>query len=212
MKSEYINFGCGSHCPSEFTNFDGSFNLYMQRTPVVGIIVKKLTSTVFPSAACYGDIVKGLPVKENSVQGIFSSHVLEHLSLEELRTSLRNCHKYLKPGGIFRSVLPNLEESVNSYLSEKGKGNRSAAVNFMNYTFLGYEKRPSSIKDLIKWRLSGHHHFWMWDYEAIEIELYNAGFKNVYRSGYHESKDPYFNYVEMKGRFDYNALCVEAVK
>ena len=132
MKSEYINFGCGSHCPSEFTNFDGSFNLYMQRTPVVGIIVKKLTSTVFPSAACYGDIVKGLPVKENSVQGIFSSHVLEHLSLEELRTSLRNCHKYLKPGGIFRSVLPNLEESVNSYLSEKGKGNRSAAVNFMN--------------------------------------------------------------------------------
>jgi len=212
MKNEYINFGCGSHCPGEFTNFDGSFNLLMQRNPLLGFFVKKITSTVFPANAKYGDIVKGLPLKENSVKGIFSSHVLEHLSLEELRISLHNCYKYLQPGGTFRSVLPNLEESVHSYLSEKEKGNKSAAVDFMNYTFLGYEKRPSSIKDLIKWRLSGHHHFWMWDYEALEIELYNAGFKKVYRSSYHESADPYFNFVEMKGRFDYNALCVEAVK
>lgn len=212
MKNEYINFGCGIHCPDAFTNFDGSVNLLMQRNPLIGYLIKKTTTTLFPANALYGDIVKGLPLNENSVKGIFSSHVLEHLSLEELRISLKNCYKYLKPGGTFRSVLPNLEEAVNSYISEKKKGNKSAAVDFMNYTFLGYPKRPKSIMDLIKWRLSGHHHFWMWDYEALEIELYNAGFKKVYRSYYNESIDPYFKNVESKGRFDYNALCVEAIK
>lgn len=212
MKNEYVNFGCGAHCPEEFTNYDGSVNLLMQRKPLIGFFVKKMTDTVFPPNALYGNIAKGLPVGENSIKGIYSSHVLEHLSLEELRKSLRNSLKYLKPGGIFRSVLPNLEDCVQSYMAEKSSGNKLAALDFMNYTFLGYQKRPSGIIDLVKWHLSGYHHFWMWDYEALEIELYDAGFSKVYRSKYHESADPYFKYAEAKGRFDFNALCVEAIK
>jgi predicted SAM-dependent methyltransferase len=212
MKSLYVNFGCGTFCPQEFTNYDGSFNLRMQRNLLLGTFARKLSAVHFPANALYADIVKGLPVKENSLKGIFSSHVLEHLSLEEMRISLRNCYKYLQPGGIFRSVLPNLQEAIENYGREKSNGNKRAAYDFMNYTFLGYEKRPASVKDLVKWRLSGHHHFWMWDYESLEIELIDAGFSKVYRSKYNASEDPYFNYAESKGRFDYNALCFEAIK
>ncbi len=212
MKNEYVNFGCGTHCPEDFTNFDGSFNLKMQRMPLLGSVVKKVSGTKFPENAMYGDIIAGLPVKESSLKGIYSSHVLEHLALDDLRISLRNAHKYLKPGGRFRSVLPNLADCVRSYLAEKASGDNQAAVNFMNYTFLGYQQRPRGIKDLVKWRLSGYHHFWMWDYEALEKELYDAGFKKVSNSGFNTSEDEYFKLVEVKGRFDFNALCVEAIK
>jgi predicted SAM-dependent methyltransferase len=212
MKEQYVNFGCGVSCPPEFTNFDGSFNLRMQRSVIVGGLIKKMSSVRFPDNALYADIVKGLPVKNNSLKGIFSSHILEHLALNELRTSLRNCYDYLQPGGIFRAVLPNLEEAIQSYVKEKLAGNKEAAINFMSYTFLGYEKRPTSVMDLLKWRLSGHHHFWMWDFEALQLELMNAGFTTVYRSGFNKSIDAYFNHAEFPSRFDYNALCIEAIK
>ncbi len=212
MKSLYVNFGCGVSCPEEFTNYDGSFNLRMQRNVLIGKLVQKMSSTKFPANAHYANIAKGLPVKENSLKGIFSSHILEHLSLEEFRIAIRNCYQYLQPGGIFRSVLPNLEEAIDNYKREKSKGNKQAAFDFMNYTFLGYEKRPTSLKDIIKWRLSGHHHFWMWDFDSIQVELNNAGFSQVYKSQYHGSRDTYFNAAEATSRFDYNALCFEAIK
>ena len=212
MVTKYVNFGCGTVCPDEFTNYDGSFNLKMQRNSIVGHVTKKISGTKFPPNALYADIVSGLPVKENSLKGIFSSHVLEHLSLDELRITLNNCYRYLEPGGIFRAVLPNLEESIDSYKREKNKGNKRAAYDFMHYTFLGYKARPKSIKDVLKWRLSGHHHFWMWDFESLEVELLNTSFTKVYKSSFNQSADPYFNYAESPGRFDYNALCIEAIK
>lgn len=212
MKEQYVNFGCGGACVDEFLNYDGSFNLRMQRNMLVGGLVKKMAAVKFPALAIYGDIIKGLPVKPGSLKGIYSSHVLEHLALDELRKSIRNCYAYLQPGGIFRSVLPNMEEAARSYLRDKEAGNKRAAYDFMHYTFLGYEHRPTSLKDIIKWRLSGHHHFWMWDYEALEVELLDAGFSKVTRSAYHQSADSYFNHVEVEARYDYNALCFEAVK
>lgn len=212
MGNRYINFGCGTHCPSEFINYDGSFNLYMQRLPLIGTLVKNAVSVKFPSNAQYGDIVKGLPMEAGSADGLYSSHVLEHLPLEDLRKALRNCHRYLKPGGLFRSVLPNLEDCLRTYRDERAAGDPMAAHHFMQYTFLGYEMRPKGFVDLLKWHFSGYHHFWMWDYEAMEKELYDAGFSKVSRSGFNQSADPYFKHVEVAGRFDFNALCFEAVK
>lgn len=200
------------HCPPEFRNFDGSFNLRLQRVPVLGILVQKVSKVKFPVNAEYGDIVKGLPFKPGSISGIYSSHVLEHLALDELRICLQNSYRYLGKNGVFRAVLPNLQEAAENYLREKGRGNRNAASDFMRYTFLGYEKRPKGFWEILLWRLSGHHHFWMWDYESLEKELLDAGFSKVYKSAYSQSSDTQFCVAEQEGRFDYNALCIEAIK
>jgi predicted SAM-dependent methyltransferase len=64
-----------------------------------------------------GDILKGLPVADGSCQGIYRSHVLKHLALDEVGTTLRNAFRHLKPGGTFRTVLPDLERLARDYVT-----------------------------------------------------------------------------------------------
>ena len=63
-----------------------------------------------------------------SASAIYCSHVLEHMSLDEFRTTLRNVFSYLRPGGTFRLVLPDIEQLAKSYLADPDAG---ASVRFM---------------------------------------------------------------------------------
>lgn len=104
----YVHYGC-HHCASpEWLNFDASPTLRLERLPVVGRLVRK-NARRFPANVIYGDIVLGLPVSPDSCNGVYCSHVLEHLALEDCRRALLNTHRIMKRGGIFRMVLPDLE-------------------------------------------------------------------------------------------------------
>lgn len=209
MTKKYLQFGCGSSNPEGFLNFDSSFNLYLQRSIFRFVWRHKV---VYPANVIFGDIVKGLPVAPGSMKGVYSSHVIEHLSLNDCRIALRNSYSYLEKGGIFRCVLPNLEAEVNSYLRMKQNNDKEAASKFMRFTFLGYEDRPRSWRSLIRWHLATDRHFWMWDYDSLSSEILKAGFSEVKRSSYNKSADPFFNSAEDPSRFDFDALCIEAVK
>lgn len=45
--------------------------------------------------------------KVNSIDRLLIEHVLEHLSEEECRAGLAECHRYLKPGGLLRIAVPD---------------------------------------------------------------------------------------------------------
>lgn len=62
------------------------------------------------------DIRQGLPYAENSVDVVYHSHVLEHVSQEQAVFLLEECYRVLKPGGILRVVVPDLEQSCRLYL------------------------------------------------------------------------------------------------
>jgi hypothetical protein len=48
----------------------------------------------------------------------------------------------------------------------------------------------------------------MWDFESLCEELRKVGFKEIRRSSFNESIDPYFNQIENENRFLYDALCI----
>lgn len=206
----YVNFGCGLDVSDKFINYDSSPSLYLLRLPLIGPIIRKKLPP-FPKIARPGNIVKGLPVGNETLNGIYSSHVLEHLSYNDCIQALRNCYSYLKPGGVFRAVLPDFEGFVNNYIEAKRQGNYAAANEFLTYSSLGKENTFKSFFSFIKEYFSGANHLWMWDFESLSHELGKVGFKDITRSYYHQSRDPYFNHVEVEIRFDY-ALCIEAVK
>jgi hypothetical protein len=104
------------HAPKGWRNFDASPTLRLQRFPLIGGLFRRDPNPAFPANVEYGDIVQGLPIPDNSCTGLYCSHVLEHLSLSDFRLALRNSHRLLFDGGIFRFVVPDLEFSVNSYL------------------------------------------------------------------------------------------------
>ena len=83
----YVQYGCGFSAPQSWRNFDASLTLRFERLPIIGTLYTK-NSARFPENVEFGYIVYGLPVKENSCQGVYCSHILEHLSLEDFRKAL----------------------------------------------------------------------------------------------------------------------------
>jgi len=62
------------------------------------------------------DLRKPLPVGGNSWDVVYASHVLEHFSRGEARAFLKECHRVLRPGGVLRIVVPDLEMIARLYL------------------------------------------------------------------------------------------------
>lgn len=211
MNSLYVQYGCGHVAPAQWINFDASPTLRIQRFPVVGLLLKKSLNTIFPMNVKYGDIVKGLPIGSNSCDGLFCSHTLEHLSLNDFRTALKNSYDILKPGGIFRCVLPDLEVAARTYISKLEKGNHAASLDFMKEVLLGVKQRPKGLKAVVSLLYGNSHHLWMWDHQSLSHELEKAGFKNIRKAHFDDSGDVMFKHVESKGRF-VNAVAFECEK
>ncbi len=203
----YIQYGCGMSAPEGWRNFDASPTLRFERLPILGHIYTK-NEARFPKGVEYGDIVKGLPTPDNSCDGIYCSHVLEHLSLDGFRTALRNTYKALRRGGTFRLVLPDLEHSIKKYLSNDSN---EAAMEFMRETSLGHERRAIGLLGLVSSWVGNSQHLWMWDYKSMGLELRNAGFVNIRRANFGDSSDPVFSEVEDRTRWD-DCLGIECQK
>ena len=211
----YLQYGCGLNAPTSWINFDASPNLRIERLPIIGkvyagskMIGGKPTKQRFPQNIRYGDIVKGLPIKANSCQGIFASHILEHLALTDFEIALNNTFTLLKPQGIFRFIVPDIKEIAIDYVNSSSP---DASVFFMKETLLGSINSRRGIKGLIYSWLGNSDHLWMWDYPALELYLKRAGFQEIRRGYFHDSEDQRFTEVEEKARF-VKSVCVQCRK
>jgi len=90
-----LNIGCGSTFHSNWINID--------------------IASSFPEVIEY-DIRQQLPFHDNEIDVCYSSHVLEHLEQIEARNLLLESYRILKPNGIVRVVVPDLESIVKDYL------------------------------------------------------------------------------------------------
>jgi SAM-dependent methyltransferase len=211
MSKLYVQYGCGLSAPENWLNFDASPTLRLQKTPLVGFFLKKSLNVIFPENVKYGDILKGLPVSENSCDGVYCSHTLEHLSLNDFTSALKNTYKILKSGGIFRCIVPDLEWAVKEYVNALSIGDKMASVKFMQTTLLGIENRSNGIKGLIASSFGNSHHLWMWDDESLTGKLEETGFNNIRPCYFNDCKDEMFKYVESEGRF-LHAVALECTK
>ncbi|MFN8115600.1 MAG: methyltransferase domain-containing protein [Bacteroidia bacterium] len=208
---KYVQYGCGHSAPKEWVNFDVSPTLRIQKTPIIGLLVKKKLNTTFPSNVLYGDIIKGLPIEDNTCDGLYCSHTLEHLALDEFRIALKNSYRILKKGGVFRCIVPDLEHIAREYITSLEKGDDLASVKFVSETLLGSESRQKGIKNFISSFYGNSKHLWMWDSNSMTAELKNAGFSKIRNCVFNDSSDPMFALVENKSRF-VNSVAIECVK
>ena len=208
---KYLQYGCGLSNPLDWENYDSSPTLRIQRTLLIGKILQPYLNVVFPKNIKYGDIVKGLNVSKNTYDGIYCSHVLEHLSYYDLKTSLKNTYEYLKPGGIFRMVLPDLEILCREYLNEVNKKNSKGSLKFMNNSLLGVTERKRGLKQILTDMIGNSKHLWMWDYYSLSDELREVGFSDIRRCEFNDSSDEMFLKVEEKNSF-VNCLSIEVIK
>jgi len=208
MSSEIcVQYGCGWSAPLGWRNFDASPTLRFERIPVIGKIYTK-NEKRFPENVEYGDIVKGLPIPDSSVDLIYCSHVLEHLALSDFRIAIRNTHSLLRSGGIFRLVVPDIEILARQYLQSEDD---QAALEFIRKTGMGKKDRGRGITSFLKIWLGNSQHLWMWDYRSLRKELDMAGFSNIRLAEFGDSPNAKFDEVEDQTRW-VDAVGVECKK
>ncbi|MEJ7760296.1 MAG: methyltransferase domain-containing protein [Gemmatimonadaceae bacterium] len=205
----YVQYGCGFSAPAGWVNYDASPTLRIEKIPFLGQLYKKNIQR-FPTNVRYGDIIAGLPENEDSCDGLYCSHILEHLSYDDFNKALANTYKLLKPGGLFRCVVPDLKSAAENYL-ESFEQYPNPASEFLKATMLGKRHRDTSLRGLIKYSMGNSEHLWMWDQKSLIFELQQAGFKSCRPCCFNDSADEIFKHVEEAGRFE-NAVAIECTK
>lgn len=87
-----VNFGCGSDYKKGWLNLD-----------------------VNNIADYWVDVRNPINIQDNSVDFIYSSHMVEHLEHNELIFHLKECHRILKQGGILRLGIPDFPSVIKNY-------------------------------------------------------------------------------------------------
>ena len=91
-----LNLGCGRRNHPEWTNVD----LHVKGPGVIR-----------------ADLRRGIPFDEGAFHVVYHSHLLEHLDREQAAFLLKECHRVLKPAGVIRVVVPDLEGIARAYLA-----------------------------------------------------------------------------------------------
>ncbi|TKY91819.1 MAG: class I SAM-dependent methyltransferase, partial [Candidatus Methanomarinus sp.] len=107
-----LNLGSGTECLDDWINIDNSFNARLAKSPRLRYLLFKLN---FLSKKHYDvdwadhihkimihDVSKKLPFDNESIDYIYSSHLIEHLNKEVGEKLLQECFRVLKKGGLFR--------------------------------------------------------------------------------------------------------------
>jgi predicted SAM-dependent methyltransferase len=65
------------------------------------------------------DVREGIPLPDDSVDFIWTSHVIEHFDNTEVENVLREFYRVLKPGGISQNVVPHVADPTAYYFDHK---------------------------------------------------------------------------------------------
>jgi len=120
------NLGCGRHVHEGWINIDLA-------SSEPGVLVH--------------DLSNGIPLPEQSCTIVYHSHVLEHLDRAKAHGLLRECYRVLKPGGILRIAVPDLEQICRVYLAklEQAVGGKPGAAN--DYEWMMLELFDQTVRE-----------------------------------------------------------------
>lgn len=212
---ERINIGCGQKPTKGWRNFDNSFSLRLAKIPFLPTILYKLgflevSQHQFIKFASenkieYGDATKGLPLKKDSCEAIYSSHMLEHLDRNEVKKFLKESYRILCPNGIIRIAVPDLKKQVAQY---NATGDADAFVESTHMCVA----RPTSLAQKIMFLLVGtRHHQWMYDGNSLSRLLQKHGFVEVEKIPEGKTKIPESGSLDLSERSN-GSVYVEAKK
>lgn len=134
------------------------------------------------------DVRRRIPLEDGCCKLVYSSHMFEHLEHADAVRLMRDCHRLLEPGGVFRVSIPDFRSCFRAYLerdiefftlideTELVPGGRSedlTLVDFINYTVYQHGQHRS-----------------IFDEEKLVHLLTGIGFSHVARSEFQPAIDP----------------------
>lgn len=175
-----INVGCGMSLVPGWINYDNSMSVKLSKWPNisnclhrVGIINNNQADFIkFASNndIRYSNVIRKIPHKDNEVDAIYSCHMIEHLAEYEAILFLKEAKRVLKPNGIIRIVVPDMQLLVKTYLETL---DMEWFLNKINLS----PPDMQTIRSRLRFLLSGFRdHKWMYDKKNIVQMLNKVGF------------------------------------
>lgn len=124
----------------------------------------------------YWNIFLPLPLPDNSVSQIYSSHVLEHFYYQDSLKIVKECYRLLKPQGMLKICVPNAKLYINSYYEQK-TAQLEIEENTKNTIY--FDKTDTDIDYLNYMAYMGGEHKYMFDENNLLAMLKKAGFSDV---------------------------------
>jgi SAM-dependent methyltransferase len=159
-----------------------------------------------------------LPISDNVLEKVFSSHCIEHIETHHLEHLLKEVYRCMKPGAVLRLSCPDADQAFEAYrnnnikwfdgIHTKGDLGSKLVNTFVSYT--ADEGGPQVCEEEVKEKFEklSKDEFIDWCislcdrskpyiahingiyYQKLQKLLQNAGFINIERSEYKKSKDP----------------------
>ena len=112
------------------------------------------------------DLRYPLKCPDNEVDGVYSSHVIEHFNYNQAKFILSEVYRILKPDKYARIIVPDLGKRVDFYIN--------------NDNTFSFNTGCEAISDLTQ----NHGHKSVWDESMLKQTLFSVGFKNVEKVEY----------------------------
>jgi len=123
-----------------------------------------------------------LPYKNNSVDLIYASHLIEYFDRKEVKSVLKEWIRTLRPGGILRLAVPDFEAITKLYNSQ----NENKRL-YPLETFLGSLYGKILMNDEIIF------HKTVYDFESLKSLLEELGMKNIEEYDWRETEHSEFD-------------------
>lgn len=238
-----LNLGCGTKTSPYCVNIDWSIFLKVSRSHTLSLFsrfffagdrLKRLRE--MDKNILVHDLRRGIPFPDASADAVYHSHFLEHLDRAPAERFLMEVGRVLKPDGIHRVVVPDLEIRAREYLDDFDDLSRAAAnweshdskIAAMVEPMVRRESFGTSLQKPLRRKLEnlllgdarkrGDTHQWMYDRVNLCGLLRKCGFREASVARYNESRIPNWDNVGLDlcedGVSEYKpeSLYVECVK
>jgi predicted SAM-dependent methyltransferase len=140
--------------------------------------------TIDIAAGCdlFWDLRRGIPFPDSSVDFIYSSHFLEHLSYNDGQAILQEALRVLKPGAEISVCVPDARMYIDAYL---GQRELDPDREYWQPAFVS----DSGIDLLNYVAYMGGEHACLFDQEGLVTRLLRAGFVDVQARAFDPSID-----------------------
>ena len=178
-----------------------------------------LNTTLYPFApgTVFLDASRPFPLPSDSLDYVFSEHVIEHLEFDEAALMLSECFRALKSGGRIRLATPDLKQIIAVYTHPDAEG-QQAYIRWIMDRFrpkVG-EYNPAHV---INHSFHGWRHKFIYDQATLTGALERAGFRSIERLDPGASADEHLRGIEQHGDYvgseaamRYETMVFEAAK
>jgi len=121
-----LNLGCGNRYNTEWVNID---------------------FVATPPHVMGHNLLKGIPFPDAEFDAVYHSHVLEHFSKKDGVNFIKECYRILKPGGVIRIAVPDLEGIVRCYLEQLESALKGDELAALNYDWILLEMYDQTVRE-----------------------------------------------------------------